>query len=244
MNETIRLATVEDAEAMLDIYRPYVEHTAVSFELDPPDAAEFAKRVAHTLERYPWLVLDRDGVVVGYAYAGPLKSRAAYNHSVEVSIYLREDARGQGLGRRLYDNLEALLRGLGITNLYACVTYSDGEHDPYLTRDSVFFHERVGYMRVGFSIIAVGNLIGSTQSYGWKRFWATSSFPPDTHQVSVWWKSLVDNTDRMRLALDVLLYGSSRLLRGYRTNVGGRRRPNGENQKRKTLEYRWRSVVI
>ena len=94
MNGTIRLATVEDAEAMLDVYRPYVERTAVSFELDPPDVAEFENRIAHTLERYPWLVLECGGVIVGYAYAGPLKSRAAYSHSVEVSIYLREDERG------------------------------------------------------------------------------------------------------------------------------------------------------
>lgn len=149
MNEAIRLATVADAEAMLDIYRPYVDRTAVSFELEPPDAAEFERRVAHTLERYPWLVLDRDGVIAGYAYAGPLKPRGAYNHSVEVSIYLREDMRGQGLGSQLYGHLEALLRKLGITNLYACVTYSDDEHDPYLTRDSVLFHERIGYTCVG-----------------------------------------------------------------------------------------------
>ena len=149
MNGTIRLATVEDAEAMLDVYRPYVERTAVSFELDPPDVAEFENRIAHTLERYPWLVLECGGVIVGYAYAGPLKSRAAYSHSVEVSIYLCEDARGQGLGRWLYDSLEALLRELGVMNLYACITYSDDEHDPYLTRDSVFFHEHVGYTRVG-----------------------------------------------------------------------------------------------
>lgn len=149
MNEVIRLATPADAEAMLGIYRPYVEETAVSFELEAPGVNEFATRIERTLVRYPWLVAERAGVAVGYAYAGPLKTRAAYDHSVEVSIYLRQDEHGHGLGRTLYEQLETRLKAQGVRNLYACITYSPDEDDPFLTRVSVGFHEHMGYERVG-----------------------------------------------------------------------------------------------
>lgn len=149
MGDTIRLATPADAAVMAGIYRPYVEDTAVTFEVVAPSGEEFANRIAHILERYPWLVAERDGEVAGYAYAGPLKARAAYDHSVEVSIYLREGEQRRGLGRRLYEGLETRLRAMGMRNLYACITYSPDEDDPFLTRDSIVFHERMGFARVG-----------------------------------------------------------------------------------------------
>ena len=149
MNETIRQATVSDAQAMLDIYRPYVEDTAVTFELVAPSVEEFAQRIERALARHTWIVAVRDGEIIGYAYAGSVRPRAAYNHSVEMSIYLRQDERGHGLGRKLYEELESRLRAMGYLNVYSCITYSEDENDPFLTRASVGFHERMGFTHVG-----------------------------------------------------------------------------------------------
>lgn len=106
----IRTAHLSDAPALRKIYAPYVEKTAITFECTVPDVEEFAARMRATLRRYPYLVAERGGELVGYAYAGPFGERAAYDWAVEMSIYLREDQRHQGTGRRLYAALEAVLR--------------------------------------------------------------------------------------------------------------------------------------
>ena len=103
----IRTARLSDAPALLKIYAPYVEKTAITFECTVPDIEEFAARMRATLRRYPYLVAERGGEIVGYAYAGPFGSRAAYDWAVEMSIYLREDQRHRGTGKRLYAALEA-----------------------------------------------------------------------------------------------------------------------------------------
>ena len=117
----LREAAVSDAAGILAIYAPYVEKTAVSFEYDVPTAAEFAARIAHTLERYPYITLWDDGELMGYAYAGPLKARRAYDCSAEVTIYLRQDVRRRGYGRMLYAELEARLKTIGVRRAYACI---------------------------------------------------------------------------------------------------------------------------
>jgi len=144
----IRTASEHDAAALLEIYAPYVQNTAVTFEYDVPDEAEFASRIRRTLARYPYLVAERDGEPVGYAYAGAFKSRAAYDWSVETSIYLKTDCRRQGAGTQLYLALEQALRAQGILNMNACIAYPERE-DEYLTRDSVRFHEKLGFRMVG-----------------------------------------------------------------------------------------------
>ena len=145
---TIRNATPGDAKRLLEIYAWYVERTAVSFEIETPSPAAFRDRMARTMERYPWLVVEEDGMVQGYAYAGAFKGRAAYDWSCETTIYLDRGARGRGLGRKLYGALEAELKAMGILNLYACVTWQDAE-DETLTQDSPRFHARMGYAEVG-----------------------------------------------------------------------------------------------
>lgn len=144
----ITSASPDDAERLLSIYAPYVTNTAITFEYDVPSKEEFARRIENTLRRYPYLVLKRDGDILGYAYAGVLKDRAAYDRSCELSIYLREDAHRQGCGRMLYDALESRLADMGILNLYACIAYPH-EEDEYLTYASVRFHERLGFSIVG-----------------------------------------------------------------------------------------------
>lgn len=144
----IRDATVADAERLLEIYAWYVENTAVTFEYDVPSPAEFRERIAHTTRKYPWLVAEADGRPAGYAYAGPLKGRTAYDWSCETSIYVDRAAHGLGIGRALYEALEAELRAMGVTNLYACIACPDPE-DEYLTLDSPRFHARMGYAEAG-----------------------------------------------------------------------------------------------
>ena len=140
----IRIAAPEDAEAIAEIYRPYVEETAVSFEYTAPSAEEMRSRMLRTLENYPYLVAELSGRAAGYAYAGAFLPRPAYAWSVELSIYLERGARRAGLGRALYGAMEGLLRAMNIQNLNACIAWLD-EEDEYLTHDSVRFHERRGF---------------------------------------------------------------------------------------------------
>lgn len=145
----IRSATPADAPALLSIYAPYVRETAITFEYEVPSVEEFRARIERTLGRYPYLVAERDGRPVGYAYAGPLGVRAAYDWSVEGSIYVARDARRTGAGRALYEALEAELARRGFVNLFACVTEPALADDPYSNRNSIEFHEHMGYKLVG-----------------------------------------------------------------------------------------------
>lgn len=144
----IRIATENDAEKLLEIYRYYVENTAVSFEYETPSVDEFKERIRKTQEKYPYLVSERGGKLVGYAYAGPFHSRSAYGWSAETTIYIARDERQTGLGRELYTALENALSLQNILNLNACIGYPSVE-DAYLTKNSFRFHERLGYRLAG-----------------------------------------------------------------------------------------------
>lgn len=144
----IRIATQEDAARLLEIYAPYVEQTAISFEYVPPTLEEFRQRIHNTLQNYPYLVAEEEGRIIGYAYASVFHGREAYKHSVETSIYLAMEERGKGTGAILYQALEEQLEKQNVYNLYACITYTDRE-DEYLTDASVRFHEKNGYTIVG-----------------------------------------------------------------------------------------------
>ena len=102
----IRTATPEDAEALAAIYAPYVENTSITFEYTVPSVEEFAERIRHTLTRYPYLTAEKNGVPIGYAYASAFKGRAAYDWSVETSIYVSQNLRSSGIGSLLYQKLE------------------------------------------------------------------------------------------------------------------------------------------
>ena len=146
----LRVAAPDDAPALRDIYAPYVEKTAISFECEAPTLEEFRRRMEEALARYPCLVAEgADGAPLGYACTHTFIARRAYDHSAETTIYLAPGARGRGLGRRLYGALEELSRAQGITNLYACIGEPQGEEDEHLTYASSRFHERMGFRRVG-----------------------------------------------------------------------------------------------
>ena len=116
----LRLAAREDVPALLDIYRQYIP-TTVTFEYVLPSQEDFSRRVASVLECYPYLVAEEAGQLAGYAYAHRIAERAAYGWGAELSIYLRPDAAGQGLGRRLYQALIDLLRLQGVQTVYGLV---------------------------------------------------------------------------------------------------------------------------
>lgn len=144
----IRNATPEDAERLLEIYAPYVEKTAITFEYDVPSVEEFAGRIARTTKKYPYIVAEEDGCIEGYAYASTFHERAAYDWCVETSIYIAESSRRNGIGKLLYGALEDSLRRMGILNANACIAYTRTE-DEHLTNASVDFHKRMGYAEVG-----------------------------------------------------------------------------------------------
>lgn len=145
---TVRLATENDAKEILAIYRYYIEKTAITFEYDVPSLEEFKKRIGHTLEKYPYIVAIKGDKIVGYAYASAFKERAAYDWSIETTIYVDHQCKKQGIGKVLYTALEEILRVQGILNLNACIAYPL-EEDQYLTRNSVEYHEHLGYSWIG-----------------------------------------------------------------------------------------------
>ena len=144
----IRIASPDDTEELLEIYAPYVTDTAVSFEYTVPSAENFRKRIESTLREYPYLVAEKSGKITGYAYSGAFHSREAYKHSAELSIYVKKEFHGKGIGRSLYLKLEEILSAQNIFTACACIAVPDGE-DEYLTNASRLFHENVGYHTVG-----------------------------------------------------------------------------------------------
>ena len=148
----IEIAAPSDAAAILSVYRYYVEKTAVSFEYEVPSLEEFRKRIEKTLEKYPYLVAREGDKILGYAYTGPFKTRAAYDHAVEISIYVSPEAHGRGIGRALYEALGEICLKQHIFSLEACITYPSQDRprgDEYLTLQSPLFHEHLGFRLVG-----------------------------------------------------------------------------------------------
>lgn len=158
MSTLIRLATPEDGGALADIYRPAVTDSAISFELEPPDGAEMGRRAAKVLARTPWLVCERDGAVLGYAYAGPHRDRPAYQWSVEVSAYVHPGARRLGVGRALYASLFAALAVQGFRNACAGIALPN--------EASVALHAAVGFTLAGV-FRGVGYKRGAWHDVAW-----------------------------------------------------------------------------
>jgi phosphinothricin acetyltransferase len=154
----IRLATESDAPACRRIYAPNVTHTAISFELEVPSVEEMARRIASKLPRFPWLVLEDGADVLGYAHGSTYRDRPAYQWSVEVSVYVAAEARGRGVGRRLYTALLALLRSQGFVSAYAGIALPNDA--------SVRLHESMGFTPIGVYRNA-GFKLGQWRDVGW-----------------------------------------------------------------------------
>lgn len=138
---TIRIARESDTDELLAIYAPYVKETAITFEYTVPTHEEFRDRIRKTLAKYPYLVAVQDAEILGYAYASEFKNRAAYDWAVETTIYVKQDSRKSGVGKKLYQALEEVLKQQHICNLYACIAYPNP--------GSIGFHERLGYQTIG-----------------------------------------------------------------------------------------------
>jgi phosphinothricin acetyltransferase len=155
---SIRLASAADAAALAAIYGYYVRETAISFESEPPRADEMERRLAAIGARHPWLVAESGGSLLGYAYAGEHRSRAAYRWDVDVAVYLDRAAHRCGLGRRLYSALFGLLRQQGYVNAYAGIALPNAA--------SVGLHEALGFVPVGV-YRQVGYKQGAWHDVGW-----------------------------------------------------------------------------
>ena len=154
----IRLAHEGDAAAIAAIYAPNVERKPASFELVAPDAAQMAARIRSVLERWPWLVLEEGGAVLGYCYAGAYAERAAYQWSATVSVYARDGQHRRGIGRRLYGVLFDVLRRQGVCNAFAGITLPNDA--------SVGLHRAMGFEPVGI-YRRVGFKFGAWHDVGW-----------------------------------------------------------------------------
>jgi L-amino acid N-acyltransferase YncA len=139
--QIVRAAGLEDAEKILEIYKPYVSETAISFETEVPSLQEFRGRMASITGKFPWLVYERDGEILGYAYAGPFRSRCAYEWSVEASVYVQHGVHRSGIGKALYGPLLETLKGQGAVNVIGGVTLPN--------EGSIGLHEYFGFEKVG-----------------------------------------------------------------------------------------------
>jgi len=155
---TLRAATAADAAAVLEIYRPSIEGSAVSFEVVVPSIEEIAARIEKSRARWQWLVAEREGRILGYAYGTEHRARAAYRWSVEVSAYVRSDGRRQGVGRALYLRLFDDLAALGFCQAFAGIVLPNDA--------SVALHRAVGFEPVGV-FHRVGRKLGRWHDVAW-----------------------------------------------------------------------------
>lgn len=137
----LRSAAPADAQQCLDIYRPIVESTTISFEEAVPDVQTFAHRIVSVLGQYPWLLAEHDGTICGFAYGHRHRERPAYRYSVEVSVYVAESERGHGVGRLLYEGLFDDLRARGLHRAFAGIALPNDA--------SIALHERCGFEHIG-----------------------------------------------------------------------------------------------
>lgn len=158
---TIRDAGQDDAVACLDIYRPYVLDTAVTFETEPPTPAEMTRRIQASTATHAWLIAEINGTPVGYAYAGPFAARPAYRWSCEVSVYLRTGLRRTGAGSALYRTLLPRLAGRGYRVAVAKTALPNdaamGLHTAF-GFELVGIHRRIGWKNGAWHDVAITQL--------------------------------------------------------------------------------------
>ena len=144
----IRTINLEDASAIAAIYNYYIKETVVTFEEDLINEAEVKNRIEKVTQKFPWIVFEKDGEILGYAYANTWRERIAYRFSVEVSVYLNHEIRGKGIGQQLYSHLLETLKKEGYQQILGGITLPNSESEK--------FHEKFGfkkashYKKVGF----------------------------------------------------------------------------------------------
>jgi L-amino acid N-acyltransferase YncA len=168
----IRVASLDDAEAIAGIYAPSVTQHVISFELTAPNSTEIAARMTKVLAHYPWLVCEYDGEVIGYAYAGERNERAAYRWSADVSAYVSASAHRRGIGTALYTSLFDILVLQEMRNVYAGITLPNAASEG--------MHRRMGFTLVGV-YHHVGYKFGAWHDVAWfeRPLLPTEKDPPE-----------------------------------------------------------------
>jgi L-amino acid N-acyltransferase YncA len=156
----IRLATEYDAAGILLIYTPYIVNTSFTFETEVPAENNFKERIRKYLLKYPWLVCEIDGLIVGYAYASQYRERTAYQWSAECSVYVHDDFQRHGIAQALYSALFAILKKQGFMNVYAVINLPNDK--------SVALHEYMGFAYFA-TYEKVGYKLGQWKNVGWWR---------------------------------------------------------------------------
>lgn len=187
------MARREDIAQMVEIYTPYVENTTVSFEYTTPSVEEFTRRFETITQQFPWIVAEEDGRLLGYAYGSAPFSRRAYGFCSELSIYLREECTGKGLGQKLYAVLEEIMKRQGYRMVYALITSENHR--------SLHFHTKIGYKTTAF-FPDCGYKFGHWLGVYWMEkplniVECPSQFPSN-------WMSIVQNAEIFRNILDSL----------------------------------------
>ncbi|HVZ96351.1 MAG TPA: GNAT family N-acetyltransferase [Chitinophagaceae bacterium] len=168
----IRLATTADASAMLEIYKPFITGTPVTFETDIPSLSSFEQRIQTYMNTWPWLVYESDGVVAGYAYAARHRERAAYQWCVESSVYVHSDFQKRGIATLLYNTLFKILKRQGFINVYAVITLPNEK--------SVSFHTGFGFAHFA-DYKNIGYKMGKWHTVGWWEL-QLNEYPADPHE--------------------------------------------------------------
>ena len=189
----LRIAAEADVPAILDIYAPYILNSTATFEYDVPSQEEFLQRFRTITAQFPWLVWEEDGEIWGYAYASPPYSRAAYAWCAEPTIYLRPEARGRDIARKLYTALERILDLQGYHVLYALITAEN--------KASLRFHEKLNYT---FSVLFpdCGLKFGRWLGLIWMEKRLKSVEIPIKAPTP--WPSIVQDAQRFSDILDIL----------------------------------------
>lgn len=154
----IRIAKPPDAAPILEIYAPFIKQTSITFETEVPAVADFANRINAYLENWPWLVYEKNGQVIGYAYASRYRERKAYQWGVECSVYIHNDHYRKGIARALYTKLFAILKLQGFTTVYAVINLPNDQ--------SVALHESMGFRHFA-TYEKVGYKLGKWKNVGW-----------------------------------------------------------------------------
>ena len=189
----VRIATESDIPAILSIYAPYILRSTATFEYTVPSLEEFTQRFRRITAQFPWLVWEEDGAILGYAYASAPYERAAFAWCAEPSVYLRPEARGRDIARRLYTVLEAILQHQGYQVFYALITAEN--------RASLRFHEKMGYTR-SVCFDSCGYKFGRWLGLIWMEKRVKSVEIPSNTPTT--WIALVQNAERISDILDNL----------------------------------------
>ena len=189
----IRIAEERDVPEILAIYAPYVLTTTYTFEYDVPTEEAFLQRFRTITAQFPWLVWEENGAVLGYAYGSAPFERAAYRWCAEISVYLKPEARGKGIGTHLYKALEAILTYQGYRLVYAIITSENAA--------SMAFHEKMGY-KLEAKFQNCGYKFGRWLSVAWMEKELKVVGFPSNPPIS--WCAIEHNEQKFSDILDIL----------------------------------------